>query len=79
MRWEEPGTAWTGVGTVAYLFAAIAVTFVFNVPSNNELAAVASAESATLWARYLDDWTAWNYLRTVGSLLSAACFIQALR
>ena len=38
-----------------------------HVPLNNALAAAdpASHEAASLWARYLTDWTLWNHLRTV--------------
>jgi uncharacterized membrane protein len=37
-----------------------------------------SAEGATLWARYLVDWTFWNHVRTAASFAAMACFIAAL-
>jgi uncharacterized membrane protein len=57
------------------------VTIVFNVPLNDALA-VAKAntpESAALWSRYLNEWTAWHYVRTLASIISAILFIAALR
>ena len=38
----------------------------------------ASAEAASLWARYLTDWTLWNHVRTVSSTLACALFIAAI-
>jgi uncharacterized membrane protein len=53
---------------------------IFNVPLNNALAAAdpASPEAASLWARYLTDWTLWNHVRTVASTAACALFIAAL-
>jgi uncharacterized membrane protein len=63
-----------------YLIGCIGVTMTLNVPLNDALAAVqpATPEAATLWARYLRDWTFWNHVRTVAPLVSAALFIWAL-
>ena len=45
------------------------VTMVFNVPLNDALAAAdtSSPEAASLWARYLKDWTFWNHVRMAAS------------
>jgi uncharacterized membrane protein len=53
---------------------------IFNVPLNNALAAAepASSEAASLWARYLADWTMWNHVRTVSSTVACALFIAAI-
>jgi uncharacterized membrane protein len=50
------------------------------VPLNNALAAVdpASAEAAGVWARYLNDWTLWNHVRTISSIVASALFIAAI-
>jgi uncharacterized membrane protein len=40
--------------------------------------APASGEAATLWARYLTDWTWWNHVRTVTSTAAFALFVAAL-
>lgn len=36
------------------------------------------AEDATLWTRYLCDWTFWNHIRTAAGFLAAAMFTIAL-
>lgn len=67
-------------GSLCYLIGALLVTIIFNVPLNNRLAGVApeSTEGATIWAEYLQVWTAWNHLRTVLSLAATTLFILAL-
>jgi uncharacterized membrane protein len=76
-----PGALYLLAGGVLYLGGSILVTMACNVPLNNALAAVKpdSPEGAGLWASYLTDWTAWNHIRTLASLLAAAAFILALR
>jgi uncharacterized membrane protein len=64
--------------SLIYLIGCFGSTMVFNVPLNNQLAAVAPAEEAALWSRYLEVWTAWNHVRTAASILSASLFIAAL-
>jgi uncharacterized membrane protein len=68
-------------GGVVFLVAVIGVTMVFNVPLNDTLAAApaGSAEQATLWQRYLDVWTPWNHVRTLGSLAAVGLFALAFR
>ncbi|MPZ55104.1 MAG: DUF1772 domain-containing protein [Rhizobiales bacterium] len=79
--WSEPGAAVLLVGSVLYLVGNILVTIVFNVPLNNELAAVDpdGVKGATVWTRYLSVWTAWNHVRTVACLAATASLIMALR
>ncbi len=62
------------VGGALYLVGSLLVTVAFNVPKNEALAARAPTDSnaASLWADYLSAWTAWNHVRTVGSLAAAA-------
>ena len=78
--WHRSGSAWLLTGSLLYLVGTIMVTRVFNIPRNNALNAVepASAEGAVLWARFIRTWTAWNHLRTLTSLLAAACFTIGL-
>lgn len=68
-------------GGTVFLVAVIGVTIVFNVPLNDALAAApaGSAEQAALWQRYLDVWTMWNHVRTIGSLAAVALFACAFR
>ncbi|MBM7113686.1 DUF1772 domain-containing protein [Archangium primigenium] len=80
MRWGEPGALPMLLGGLLQVLGMFAVTVAFNVPLNNALAAVAptSAEGATLWARYLEDWTRWNHVRTLACTGATALHILAL-
>jgi len=80
LRWGEPGAIAMLVGGLVYVVGMFVVTAVFNVPLNNALATVdpASAEAGQVWARYLNDWTMWNHVRTVASTLASGLFIAAL-
>lgn len=80
LRWDQPGSGLIMAASVIYLVGCIGVTMVFNVPLNDALAPLvpASSEAATLWARYLSEWTFWNHVRAVAPLVSAALFIWAL-
>jgi uncharacterized membrane protein len=80
LRWSEPGAFLLVAGSLLYLVGTILVTIRLNVPLNDALAAAepASAEAASLWTRYLAEWTRWNHVRTVASLAAAASFILAL-
>ncbi|HSX74327.1 MAG TPA: anthrone oxygenase family protein [Shinella sp.] len=51
------------------------------MPLNDALAAApaGSAEQAALWHRYLDVWTMWNHVRTLGSLVAVGLFTLAFR
>ena len=39
----------------------------------------ASIGIAPVWAQYLKDWTLWNHVRTIASLVATVLFISALR
>jgi uncharacterized membrane protein len=75
------GGLMAAAGGIVFLIAVIGVTIVFNVPLNNALAAApaGSAEQAALWQRYLDVWTMWNHVRTLGSLAAVGLFALAFR
>jgi uncharacterized membrane protein len=79
-RWHSPGSVYILVGGTLYLVGSVLVTIVFNVPKNDALASVASADSngAGLWAGYLGSWTTWNHVRTVASLAAAAALSLGL-
>ena len=76
--WSRPGGMLMLAASLIYLLGCFGVTMLFNVPLNDRLAAVAPAQEAALWARYLDVWTAWNHVRTLASILSAILFTAAL-
>ena len=76
LRWHEPGAVYLFVGSVLYLIGTLFVTMVFNVPRNEYLASIALADpdSASVWAGYVNSWTAWNHIRTAAALAAAASF-----
>ena len=78
--WHDSGAMYLLVGGALYLIGCLLVTFIFNVPRNNALAAVepTSPDGATIWADYLSNWTAWNHVRTVSSLLALVFLTVAL-
>jgi uncharacterized membrane protein len=80
LRWGQPGATAMLVGGVLYVVGMFVCTAVIHVPMNDALAAVdpASTEAASLWARYLTDWTLWNHVRTISSTLACALFIWAI-
>jgi uncharacterized membrane protein len=75
-KWYPPNSSYLLLGGLLYLVGTVLVTMVFNVPLNDALAKVepSSAEGASLWTRYLTDWTMWNHVRTLAALLAAALF-----
>lgn len=75
--WEQAGSKWILVASALYLFGCTGVTLLRNVPLNDALAA--APQDLTLWSRYLGEWTFWNHVRTVASLLPALLFAMALR
>lgn len=80
VRWGEPGAALVLAASLIYIVGSLVVTMVFNVPLNNALAAVSSAEGegGVLWTRYLSDWTFWNHVRTAAPLIAMVLFIWGL-
>jgi uncharacterized membrane protein len=80
LRWDETSSKLILIAALIYLIGCIGVTMVLNVPLNDALAAAEAStpEAATLWARYLVDWTFWNHIRTIAPLISAVLFIAAL-
>ena len=78
-QWDRPGAYWLA-GTLLYLLGTIGVTFVGNIPLNDALAIVSpdSTEGATLWTKYLTDWTFWNHVRTIAACLAAGLFALSL-
>jgi len=80
LQWPEPGVIYLIIGSVFYLVGVFLVTVVFNVPKNNALASISPTdpESTSLWASYLDKWSAWNHVRTVTALAAMALLIIGL-
>jgi len=76
--WHETAAKLAFAASLVYIVGTFGVTMFLNVPLNDQLAAVDPAHVTTLWPRYLDTWTTWNTVRTVGALLSSALFMLAL-
>ncbi len=74
VQWNEPFAIFLLLGGLAYLAGCFLVTMVFNVPMNNALAALPpnAPDRAARWTAYLANWTTWNHVRTVASLIAAA-------
>jgi uncharacterized membrane protein len=79
-RWHKPDAIHLLAGSLLYLVGTILVTILFNVPLNNELAAVdpTSADAVQIWTNYVTSWTAWNHVRTAAALVAAVLFTVAL-
>jgi uncharacterized membrane protein len=67
-------------GGVVYVIGMFVVTMIFNVPLNNALAAVdpAGSDSGLIWTAYVSDWTFWNHVRMVASVIASALFVWAI-
>ncbi|WHO73059.1 DUF1772 domain-containing protein [Rhizobium sp. BT03] len=80
MNWRGGASTLMLAGAALYVFASFLSTIVFNVPMNDALTKVSGsgAEAATLWATYLRDWTWWNHVRTLASLLASMAFVRVL-
>ncbi len=68
------------LASVLYVGGMFLVTVLFNVPLNNALVSVqaSSADSGPVWSRYLKDWTLWNHVRTVASIVASVIYIVVL-
>jgi uncharacterized membrane protein len=64
---------------IVYVPFVFAVTAAGNVPMNQKLDAMdhTSDEAAEYWAIYGRVWTRWNTIRTVGSIVTAGCYLFA--
>lgn len=78
---NQSHAAYLLIASLVYLLGTIGVTIGCNVPLNDALATVEprSAEGATLWSHYLNNWTLWNHVRTVAALSAAALFTLAVK
>lgn len=76
IQWNQTGANYILAGSSLYLVGSLMVTGVCNVPKNEALAKVdiSVAESEIFWKNYVDEWTIWNHVRTIASLLAVACF-----
>jgi uncharacterized membrane protein len=75
-KWHQASATYVLIGSLLYLVGTVLVTIAFNVPLNDALAIVKpdSVDGANLWAKYLNNWTFWNHVRTIAALMAAALF-----
>jgi uncharacterized membrane protein len=80
-HWREPGGLTVAAAGVIYFLGMFGVTMFFNVPLNNALAAAdpATADGVAMWSRFVKEWTPWNHVRTVTSLIASILFMLAIR
>lgn len=83
---NQSGAGYVIAGSVLYLVGCFLVTVVFNVPKNEVLANIDESKvdalkvdaltdnAESFWRNYVDEWTKWNHVRMIASLLAAACF-----
>lgn len=78
--WRSGASLLMLAGAALYVLASFISTIVFNVPMNDTLAKVSGGgtEATALWTTYLRDWTWWNHVRTIASLLASVAFVRAL-
>lgn len=67
-------------GAILYVLGVFVVTFARNVPLNDDLAALDAADPANgpTMAIWIEDWTAWNDVRTIAGLLAFALLAASL-
>jgi uncharacterized membrane protein len=80
VSWDQASGKLILAASLIYVIGCVGVTMVCNVPLNDALAAVPATtpEAATLWSRYLGEWTMWNHVRTAATILSTILFTAAL-
>ena len=60
-----------------FSIASFLPTIVANVPMNDGLPQSTQTERTPLWASCLKDWTWWNHISTIASLLASIAFVRA--
>ncbi len=79
-NWRGGASSLILAGVSLYIAASFLSTIVFNVPMNDALGKMSGngPEAVQLWTTYLKDWTWWNHVRTIASLLASIAFVRAL-
>jgi uncharacterized membrane protein len=71
----EPADLGGWVGAALYVLGGFGVTMAFNVPLNNRLMVVDTAEGDAFWPAYSRRWTAWNHVRALACIAAAAALL----
>jgi len=70
------------LGALAYLIGPFAITVMFNVPLNNQLAKADASAADEIWPDYQIKWQRWNHIRTyigVASMVLLASGLSAMQ
>jgi uncharacterized membrane protein len=80
VHWGQARIELVLIAGIIYFIGMFISTVVFNVPLNNLLARTDpdSENARQVWSHYLNNWTKWNHLRTVSSLLTCILCIWLL-
>jgi len=80
LDWGETRATLLVAGSALYLAGVFLLTVAYNVPLNDELAAVSphAAGAAHHWQDFLDRWTWANHVRGAASVGAAAAYLGAL-
>jgi uncharacterized membrane protein len=74
----NPITNYIMIGTGLYIVGVFGISFLFNIPMNERLAALdaTTKQTALYWYQtYLPRWVFFNYLRAISACGTAACFL----
>ena len=75
-----PALPYILAGSSSYIIGVLGVSYLFNIPMNDRLAALDfnTPAATTYWREtYLPRWTFWNYLRAMAAGGTAICFLIA--
>jgi uncharacterized membrane protein len=78
MLWHHTSAKLIFAASLLYVVGCFGVTMIYNVPLNNQLAAVQPSQITEVWTRYLDVWTMFNHVRTAAAVLASVLFTVAL-
>lgn len=78
--WDDTVSVWLLAGAASYVLGTFVMTAAYHVPRNNALAAISTdaPEAASVWSRYLKEWTRWNHFRAIAALAAAAALTVAI-
>lgn len=62
-----------------YILGMLLCTVLFNVPLNNRLLKASLENQAEIWQNYVIEWTRWNHVRSISSLLAFILYVLALK
>ena len=77
-QWSDSRSSFILGAALIYLCGMFLCTVFFNVPLNNQLAREADDSAGIYWAQYIGQWTRWNHVRAVSSLISCGLGIYVI-